>query len=117
MLSGKPGLVHIEEAVPAEAGHDLAVLAVDIGFDKKGGADLVVVHVVPGRVLEVPLQFARIGVEGDGGIGVEVVTRPIFRVIHGNRVAGTPEDKVRIRVVGAWSCPGLVPVSFEQYLL
>ena len=79
----------------------LARLAVDLAVDQDVRADLVVVPHVAGRVLEVPVHLAGVGIPGDRAVGVEVVARPIGRVEHRHRIAGAPDGLVGRRIVGA----------------
>ncbi len=52
-----------------------------------------IVHVVRNE-LEMPFQFAGIGIERDGAVGIEVVAGPRIAVPVGRRIAGTPDDQV-----------------------
>src|SRR5262249_20600827 len=70
----------VKDAVPAKVGQNLTILAVDLGVDQQLGADLVIVVIVAGRILEVPLQLAGIGVQRHARIGVEIVAWAIFGV-------------------------------------
>ena len=52
------------------------------------------------RVLEEPLQPARLRVEGQHGVGVEVVAPPLAAVVVRARIAGRPVERVELGVVG-----------------
>ena len=54
-----------------------------------------------GRELVIPLQLARAGGEREYGVGVEVVAEPLIAVHRRVWIAGPPEDRVRLGVVGA----------------
>jgi hypothetical protein len=49
--------------------------------------------------LVVPLQFTRVGVERDGGIGIEIVAEASSAVRYRTGVPGAPVGQVEIRVV------------------
>src|SRR5260370_4382090 len=51
--------------------------------------------------LEVPFEGARVRVQRDRRIRVEIVARPNIRVPVGRRIADTPEDKIQFRVIGS----------------
>src|SRR5438552_2394480 len=55
---------------------------------------------ITGRVLEIPVHVAGLGVPGNRAVGVEVVARPIERIEHRHRIAGTPDSLVGVGVVG-----------------
>src|SRR3954447_8560968 len=50
--------------------------------------------------LVIPLQLPGVRIEGQHRAGVEVVSRPGIAVVVRPRIAGAPEDGVRLRVVG-----------------
>src|ERR1700693_5994648 len=47
------------------------------------------------RKLKMPLEFSRIGVQGQQSIAVEVVARAAFAAIRWRRIAGRPKDQLR----------------------
>ncbi len=72
-------------------------LAVD---DDLRAAGVIIVDVVR-RVLEMPLHLAGRGIERDGAVGEQVVTRPVRRIVARRRIAGAPIGDVGGRIVGA----------------
>ena len=71
----------VEESVAREMADDLARLAVDGKVVEHVHADLVVVPRIVRRVLEIPGQLARVDVQRDDGVRVQVVAGPRFRVV------------------------------------
>jgi hypothetical protein len=65
------------------------------------GANLVVVPHVARRELKIPVHAAGVGIPRDHTVGVEVVARPIERIEHRHRIAGSPEGLVGDGIVGA----------------
>src|SRR4051812_47216874 len=51
------------------------------------------------RELEVPTERARICVERDHAVGIQIVTRPIFTVEIRRRITHSPVDEVELRIV------------------
>src|SRR5439155_13582430 len=105
----------VEETVAGGMRDPLARLAVDHAIDEDVRADLVVVPMVAGRVLEIPVHLAALGVPGDHAVGEEVVTRAIGRVEHRHWITGTPDQLVRRHIIApghphgaAASLPGVV---------
>ena len=78
--------------------HGLAVLF-DIDQDQAIGR-VVIPHVV-GRGLEMPAQFAAVGIERNDRIGIEIVTLARIAVEQGRRIAGRPIKQVALGVVAA----------------
>ena len=78
----------------AECVISLPRLAVDYGVDQDVGADLVEVPHVAGRVLEVPVHLAGVGILGDRAVGEEVVARPVGRIVFRHRIADAPDRLV-----------------------
>ena len=73
----------------------------EIHVDQHGGFGRVpIVEIVRGELI-VPLQFAGGWVEGQNGIGIEVVAPALIAVEIGTRVADRPEQRARFRIVGA----------------
>src|SRR5262249_17230686 len=91
----------VDEAVARGVRHELARLAVDLAVDQDVGADLVVVPHVIGRVLEVPVHVAGVGIVGDRAVGEQVVTWPMGRIELWDRVARAPDGLIGLRIVGA----------------
>ena len=79
----------------------LARLAVDHLVEQDMGASLVVVPHVAGRILEVPVHLAAVGIPGGGGVGEQVVARARARIHHGHRIADAPDGLVAVGIVGA----------------
>ena len=94
-------LHRVEEAVARGMRHQLARLARDLAVDEDVRADLVEIPHVAGRVLEVPVHLAGVGIVRDRAVGEEVVARPIGRIVHRHRVAGPPEGLVGGGIVGS----------------
>src|SRR5580704_7904711 len=63
-------------------------------------ADLVVVPHVAWPELKIPVHAPGVGIPRDHTIGVEVVARPIERIEHRYRIAGSPEGLVGDGIVG-----------------
>src|SRR5262249_40082051 len=91
----------VVETVAVGVDQELAVLAVDPAVDNDLRAGGVIVAVVVRGVLEVPLDLAGRGIEGDRAVGEEIVARPIRGIVARRRVAGAPIGEVRRRIVGA----------------
>ena len=91
----------VEEPVAREMADDLAAPAVERRVVQHVHADFVVVPGIVRRVLEVPRQLAGVDVQGDDGVGVEVVARARLRIVNRHRIAGAPDGELRRRVVGA----------------
>src|SRR5579864_1654258 len=51
--------------------------------------------------LEIPLKFARVAIQGEQTIGVEIVSNARIAVPVRPRIAGAPEDGVLLRIVSA----------------
>jgi hypothetical protein len=91
----------VDEAVARRMGDELARLAGYLAIDQDMGADLVEVPHVAGRVLEIPVHLAGIGIPGDRTVGVEIVAGTVVRIEHRHRVAGAPDGLVGLHVIGA----------------
>ncbi len=91
----------IEEAVAGRMGDELARLAVDRAVDENVGPDLVEVPGIAGRVLEVPVHLAGIGIPRDRAVGEEVIARPHGRIVFRHRIAGAPDRLVGRQVISA----------------
>src|SRR5215831_3267877 len=79
----------------------LARLPSDLSVNQDVRADLVIVPLVARRELKIPVHVARVGIIGDDAVGVEVVARPIERIEHRHRIAGSPQGLVGDGIVGA----------------
>ena len=66
-----------------------------------------VMHVVR-RELEIPPHLARVAIEGQDRVGVQVVAQPHLAAVVGAGVAGAPVDEVQLRIVRAGD-PGRRP--------
>src|SRR5262249_25943821 len=91
----------VEIAVAGGMGDQRARLPGDYAVDEDVGAGLVVVPMVAGRVLEVPVHLAGVGIPRDHAVGVEIVAGAVGGVEHRHRVAGAPDHLVGLNVVGA----------------
>jgi hypothetical protein len=89
----------VEKAIAPEMGDDVAILAVDLGVDQLIDPNLVVIEEVARRVLEIPDHLSSVDVQAKGRIGEQVVARTEFRIEHRNRLAGTPDRQLRLRIV------------------
>ena len=92
---------HVHEAVAIGPEHRLGRRAAPIDVGEHGHLRRVVVHLVVRRELVVPLQLARVGVEREHAVAVEVVAEPVAAVPVGRRIAGAEEHEVRLGIVGA----------------
>ena len=91
---------HKEEAIAVSLGAGLDHLAVFFQVERDEFVHAVKVPAVMRRGLQVPLDFAVVRVDGQGGGGVQVVALAGPRVPR-RRIAGAHEDGVGFRVVGA----------------
>src|SRR5262249_13073529 len=94
------------EAVATGMRQDLAVLAVHLGVDDDVAASLVVVTVIVRRVLVVPPDLAVCGVERDRTRGVEIVAKPIGRIVGWHRIARSPIREIGGGIVGPGNVEG-----------
>ena len=81
---------NIEETIAIGPHHQLACAAIPGSIDQYGNLDSVVVVWIVRCELEKPLELARVGIECEDGIGVQVVAGPLRRIPIGARVAGSP---------------------------
>ena len=100
----------IEEAVAAEMGDDLAILAVHLRVDQLIDPDLVIIEEIAGGILEVPDHLAIGGVEPDRRVGEEVVARAVFRIEHRDRLAGAPDRQLGRWIIRAGYPEGAAPM-------
>ena len=77
-----PGVTiqRVHQSIAIGPQHDLHVGAVPIHVDQDRHLHRVVVVGVIGGELEVPAQFAGVGIERDDRVGVEIVARPLLVV-------------------------------------
>ena len=66
-----------------------------------------------GGELVVPAQLAAISIQGDYGIGIEIITRPQITVIVRIRIAYSPIDQVQFGVIAAIH-PGASPAPRQH---
>src|SRR5262245_10885652 len=91
----------VEVAVASGVRDQRARLPSDHTIDEDVRAGLVVIPMVAGRVLEVPVHLAGVGIPRDHAVGVEIVAGAIGGIEHRYRVAGAPDHLVGLHVVGA----------------
>src|ERR1700733_15936654 len=65
------------------------------------------------RELEVPVHLAGVGVEGQQGIAVEVISGASFTAIRGRRIHRGPENLIRGGVIGS-SVPSRSAAHFPR---
>src|SRR5262249_15012128 len=73
----------------------------------------VVVHLIVGRELVVPLQLARVRIEGDHAVRIEIVTQADRTIAIGRRIARSPEGQIRFWVVSS-GVPDSRPAGFPR---
>ena len=67
---------NVIEAIPVCEQHQFAGLALPVGIYQDGRLGCVQIEKIVRRELEMPLELAGIGVEGNEGVGVQVVAQP-----------------------------------------
>ena len=85
----------IEEAVAIAVEQELARPAAKLDVDEHRRLGRVPVVQVVRRELEMPLQFARVRVEREDGIRVQVVALPLVAVVVGTGIASRPVQQAR----------------------
>ena len=100
-LAGR-AIEHVEKAVAIRPEHELAARSAGgRQVDEHGNLHGVVVVIVVRRELEVPLELARVGVERDDAVGVQIVAGTLRRVPVGAGIADAPIREIERRVVRA----------------
>src|SRR5262249_40410409 len=90
----------IVEAVTSRPRHQAALLASEWAIKQHRNLRGVPIMRVVGRELVIPLELAGIGIEGEHGARVEVVTGAEIPVVVRPWIAGAPEHGVRDGVIG-----------------
>ena len=90
---------HVHQAVAIGPQHHLPRPAPERDVRKHGHLRRVVIQFVVRRELVVPLQLARVGIERDDAVAVQVVAKTLAAVPVRCRIARAPERQVRLGVV------------------
>src|SRR4029077_1655263 len=90
----RPAIQNIEEAVAIAPEHQLARAAVPIRVGQDRYLHRVIVVGVVRRELEVPLHLARVSVQREYGIRVEIVAEALNGVKIRAGIAGTPVGQI-----------------------
>src|SRR5262252_1444272 len=104
---------HVDEAIPVRLNQQLPRRAVGLHVYENRGLISIEVEDIVRCELEMPLQFACVGIQRENTRGVEVVTGTNRAVEVRRGVAGGPEERVRFRIVRARHpcCPPAVKVQ------
>ena len=92
---------HIEETVAIGVEEKFARFAVEIGVEEDGDFGGVPIVEIEGSELEIPLEFAGVGIEGDDGIGIKIFAFAFGAVVGGSGIAGGPVEKIELGIVCA----------------
>ncbi len=102
---------HVEEAVAIGVEEKFARFTVEIDVEKDGDFGGVPIVEIEWSELEIPLEFAGVRIEGEDGIGIEIVAFAAGAVVGGRRIAGGPVEKVELWIVGAGDPGGSAAVG------
>ena len=89
---------HVIEAVSVAPKHELPLAAPELGIDQHGNLNGIPIVNVVGRELKVSLQFTRVGVHRDHGVGVKVIPLADASVPIGTRISRAPIDQVQVGI-------------------
>ena len=91
----------IEIPVAMRLDQRLDRFAVAFDVDQHGCVHAVIIPDVVRAILKMPFIGAVVGIEGDDGASVQVVSRPHFAVEVGRGIADSPVQRVQIGIVSA----------------
>src|SRR5882724_12260334 len=89
------------KSVAAGLREEFARLALEFGVEKNGRLHGVPIVNVMRRRLEMPDEFAGVGIERDDGAGVKIVAGAAFTGEDGIGISSAPVEKIQIGIVGA----------------
>src|SRR5882724_3402312 len=125
--AGCPGLVNerssgemlavgaIEQEIKSVAAglrEEFARLAFEFGVEKNGRLHGIPIVNVVRRRLEMPDEFAGVGIERDDGAGVKIVAGAAFTCEDGIGISSAPVEKIQIGIVGAGHPSHAAAVSY-----
>src|SRR5439155_18626296 len=90
---------YVEHATAVRPQHHFAGAAVEFDVGENGNLGRIPIEFVVRRELVMPFELSRVGIDGDDGGAVEVVTNAVVAVIVGTGVAGAPHSEVRRGII------------------
>jgi hypothetical protein len=97
----RPAVQHVEDTVAIAPQHDFARLSFPLDIGEHGDLRGIVIHLVMRRELVKPFQLARVGIQREHAIGIQVVAEAAVAVGIGIGIAGAPISEVQVGIVGA----------------
>src|SRR4029079_10786998 len=104
-LTGR-AVEHIEHAIAVRPHHYFAGAAVQFDVGENGNLGRIPIEFVVRRELVMPFELAGVGIDGDDGGAIEVVSKAVVAVIVGTRVASAPHREVRLGIIGTGNPDG-----------
>ena len=101
---------NVEEAVPVGPKHHFPWLALPFDIGQYRHLHGIVVTLVMRHELVIPFQFARVRIQCEHGVGVEIISRTRVAIPAWIRIPGSPKRKVGFRVIGSSDPNGVAPV-------
>src|ERR1700687_2420924 len=92
---------NVQKAVAVRFYQEFARLPLVHGIHENGSFRGVIVKKIVGRELEIPFEFAGLGIQGEYAIGIEIIAGPRPAIEIRSWVAGSPVQRIEFGIVGA----------------